>query len=274
MPFMVVAEGGVDSVFSIQNTFIQLRADETSDEDEPRLRRRCNSLPDLHKHSKEVTAQMSEVEASTVASSADSDAGKLDDVKALTSDGVPGQQADLTAGTLCEPCGYSYDPSPATCAVPLLQPVCAGSWTPYPRAVPSIYQQCEKIANQVRARLLAKGHAYNAQVTYDVDGSLHISADVQDISAQSVDRVLASAMNAIVSLAAKESSLFLIGRSSEPFTATTDGFGMMATLGTAPEGEEFCWDFYEQGYCPRKDWCCWAHPSACVSLTVAVKKWW
>jgi hypothetical protein len=274
---MVVTEG----VFSIHNTFIQLREYETSEVNEPRLRRRCNSLPDLQKLSREITAQS---EVSTVASAADSDASaadsdveKLDDT-ALDSGVVSGQQVNqpssMTAWNICEPCGY-YDPLPATCAVQvpvqLLQPPFAGSWTPRPLAIPTVYQQCAKIANQVRARLLAKGHAHSAQVTYEPDGNLYVCADVQDVAAEGVDRVLASAKNAIVALAANESSLRLIGRSSEPFAATEDGFGIVATLGTAPEGEECCWDFYELGFCPRK-WnaCRWPHASECVSLTVAV----
>jgi hypothetical protein len=270
---MVITEGGVDNVFSIQNTFIQVRADETSEVEEPRLRRRCNSLPDLQRYSKEITAQMSE--DSTVASAADSDAGKLEDIKTLANGVVPGQLADqpfcMAASTPGEPCGYC-DPLPATCAVPIsLQPACSGSWAAYPLAIPAVYQHCAKIANQVRSRLLAKGHACKAQVTYDSDGNVYVCADVQDVTAEGVDRVLASAKNAIVALATNDSSLRLIGRSSEPFAVTTDGFGIVATLGTAPEGKESCWDFYELGFCPRK-WnaCRWAHPSACVSLTVAV----
>lgn len=287
---MLAVPDSAEDVLSIHNTFIQLRQEPGSDFDaELRPRRRCNSLPDLRTElCKESPGHPSE--ASTVASAADSDEAKLDDVKTP----AMGQQADqpqfMVALAPCGPCGYNpQQPVPPFPAPPTAwfgvadeqawgnrpwascTPVAAVQQGWVQPATIRLSQQCAKIANQVRTRLVAKGHALKAEVACGADGNWYVTADVEEVNSDVAQRVLASARNVITALAASDPSLRLLGQSSECFAETPDGLGIVAMLADAPDGDEFCWDFYELGHCPRKPNACrWAHPSACASLTVAV----
>lgn len=134
-------------------------------------------------------------------------------------------------------------------------------------------QQCARIVDQVRSRLLAKGHAFNVETSRTPEG-WHIEADVKEVSGEVVEKVHASSRNAISALVETNDRVRLLGRRAEPFTLTAKG--LEATLASVDGPSEVCWDLYETGGCTRGAHCKWPHPTCYTKVTVAVRagRWW
>mmetsp|Transcript_5036 Transcript_5036/g.8835 ORF Transcript_5036/g.8835 Transcript_5036/m.8835 type:complete len:447 (-) Transcript_5036:110-1450(-) len=81
--------------------------------------------------------------------------------------------------------------------------------------------------------------------------------------------VLASAKQAILAIVAQFPSVFLMGRSTNPFEALgPHGFRLSLASLLKESLDRICWDTLGRGFCPRGASCTWKHPSESDLLEV------
>mmetsp|Transcript_1846 Transcript_1846/g.4663 ORF Transcript_1846/g.4663 Transcript_1846/m.4663 type:complete len:428 (+) Transcript_1846:88-1371(+) len=81
--------------------------------------------------------------------------------------------------------------------------------------------------------------------------------------------VIASAKQAILAIVAQFPSVFLMGRSTNPFEALgAHGFRLSLASMLKESMDRICWDTLGRGFCPRGASCTWKHPGEADLLEV------